>query len=130
MAMIRTRARGELEGAVMRILWSAGSPLSAKEVQEAFDEPAPAYATVMTSLDRLEKKGQVVRSGDSPRKVRFEAAQAAHEHTSETMISALNGADDRRAVLLHFAGNLEGEEVELLRQAIAAREPKPRDSKR
>lgn len=126
----RVRARGELEGTIMRILWAADAPMSARDVQEAFGELAPAYTTVMTSLDRLEKKGQVVRSGDSPRKIRFEASQAAYEHTSETMITALNGASDRRAVLLRFAGNLEGDDIELLQQAIAARKPRARDAKR
>ncbi len=120
MAAIRTRARGELEGAIMRILWEAEAPLSAKEIQEAFVESAPAYATVMTSLDRLEKKARVFRSGDSPRKVRFSAANPEHELASAAMMSALAGASDRRAALLRFAGDLDAADLDLLRRAIGA----------
>lgn len=124
MGVARTRARGELEGGIMRILWEAESSLSAKEIQGLFEGHTPAYTTVMTSLDRLQKKGQVVRSGDSPRKVRFEAARSEQEHASEAMISVLGGAADRSATLLRFAGNLAPEDVELLRQAIGSKAPR------
>ena len=121
MTGVRTRARGELEGSIMRILWDAVAPLSAKEIQGAVEGRTPAYTTVMTSLDRLQKKGRVVRSGDSPRKVRFEASRSEQEHASETMISALGGASDRAATLLRFAGNLDAQDVEVLRAAIGRR---------
>ncbi|OJX65514.1 MAG: CopY family transcriptional regulator [Micrococcales bacterium 73-13] len=120
-AALRTRARGELEGGILRILWDAETPLSAKEIQEAFDGHTPAYTTVMTSLERLQKKGQVIRSGDSPRKVRFEAARTEHEHASEAMLSALDGAANREAALLRFAGNLDAQDMEVLRLAMGGR---------
>lgn len=118
MTAIRTRARGELEGGIMRILWEADAPLSAKQIQGTFDGHTPAYTTVMTSLERLRRKGQVVRSGESPRKVRFRAARSQQEHASEVMISALGEATNRTATLLRFAGNLGAEDVEVLRRAI------------
>lgn len=121
MGVVRTRARGELEGGILNILWQADSPLSAKDIQDLFEGRTPAYTTVMTSLDRLQKKGQVVRSGESPRKVRFQAAQSAQEHASKAMISALGGATDRSAALLRFAGNLDPDDVEVLRRAIGAK---------
>ncbi|WP_300594017.1 BlaI/MecI/CopY family transcriptional regulator, partial [Microbacterium sp.] len=115
-----TRERGELEAEVMRILWGAAGPLSAREVQALFTGHVPAYTTLMTALDRLQKKGQVVRTGDSPRKVRFHATHTGDEHASQSMITALNGAGDRQAALLQFAGNLTSEDVDLLRAAVAA----------
>jgi len=129
MSMIRTRARGELESAIMRILWEADAPLSAKEIQAAFDGHTPAYTTLMTSLDRLRNKGRVLRSGDSPRKVRFAAAHAEDEHAGEAMLSALDAASDRRAALLRFAGNLDAKDVELLRRAIDPEAPSTGASK-
>jgi predicted transcriptional regulator len=120
MSVVRTRARGELEGGIMRILWEAQAPLSAKDIQDAFDGHTPAYTTLLTALDRLQKKGRVLRSGDSPRKVRFEAAHAEDEHAGEAMISALDEASDRQAALLRFAGNLDARDVEVLRRAIGA----------
>lgn len=119
MAGERTRERGELEAEVMRILWEQSEPMSVREVQAVFSGRVPAYTTLMTALERLQKKGQVIRSGDSPRKVRFQAARSGDEHVSLSMMSALEGAGDREAALLKFAGNLATEDVELLRRAIA-----------
>ncbi|MEV8220734.1 BlaI/MecI/CopY family transcriptional regulator [Microbacterium sp. NPDC077391] len=116
----RTRERGELESEIMRILWDSAQPVSAREIQEQFTGHTPAYTTVMTALERLHQKGQVVRSGDSPRKVRFHAAQSEDEHASVSMMTALDGAEDRQAALLSFAGNLAAEDVELLRAAITS----------
>lgn len=49
---------GELESAVMDILWSHRSALSVREVHELlWQDRDLAYTTVMTVLDRLSKKG-------------------------------------------------------------------------
>jgi predicted transcriptional regulator len=127
MATIRTRARGELEGEILRILREDGGELSAIEIQPRLTGHPPAYTTVMTALERLHKKGEVVRSSDSPRRIRFRAARSGEENASATMLSALDGAGDRRAALLSFAGNLDPADVELLRAAIGKsdrREPR------
>ena len=52
-------AFGHLERAVMEIVWR-GDPLSVREVQSHLPR-AVAYTTVMTTLDRLFKKGFVDR---------------------------------------------------------------------
>lgn len=118
MAGDRTRARGELESEVMRILWDRSALLSGREIQDLFSGPTPAYTTLMTALHRLEKKGEVAREGQSARKVRFRAVRSGEEHVSREMTNALEAAGDRGAALLRFAGNLGEEELELLRQAI------------
>jgi predicted transcriptional regulator len=48
-------AVGHLEAMVMRILWEQGE-INVREVAEKLDRPL-AYTTVMTTLDRLFKKG-------------------------------------------------------------------------
>lgn len=118
MAGERTRGHGELEAAVMRILWERDDPMSARQVQEAFTADRPAYSTVMTALQRLHAKGDVSQSAESPRKVRFQAAHSGADHTSSTMMSALDESGDRQAALLRFAGNLAADDVELLREAM------------
>lgn len=118
MASIRTRARGELESEVMRLLWEENQPVGAHDLQKKFADPQPAYTTLMTALSRLEKKGRVVRSGDSPRKVRFIPSRSDEEYASETMMTALGEAGDRRAALLAFAGNLNDEDLDLLRASF------------
>lgn len=121
MAGERTRERGELEAEVMRILWEASAPMSARDIQAVFTGHVPAYTTLMTALDRLQKKGDVVRLGDSPRKVRFRAARSGDEHVGRSMMTALDGAGDRQAALLQFAGNLAEEDLDMLRGAISRR---------
>lgn len=117
----RTRAWGELEARIQAILWDDGGALTAHEIRTRFDEPLPAYSTVLTTLDRMSRKGQLVREEESPRKVRFSAAESIDEHASATMADALDGAGDREAALLGFAGNLSAEDVTLLRRVIDAR---------
>jgi len=50
---------GALESAVMSRLWDASDETSVREVQRAF--ASLAYTTVMTTLDRLYKKGILTR---------------------------------------------------------------------
>ncbi|MGP3536007.1 BlaI/MecI/CopY family transcriptional regulator [Microbacterium sp. RD1] len=118
MAGERTRERGELEGQILRILRAAPEPLGARQIQEAFSDPVPAHTTLLTALDRLHKKGEVVRAGISPRKQSFRAAHSDDEHAGASMLAALDDAGDRRAALLRFAGNLEADDLALLRAAI------------
>ena len=53
-------ALGNLEREVMDVVWSSGET-TVKEVQSALPRPV-AYTTVMTTLDRLFKKGFVART--------------------------------------------------------------------
>ena len=55
----RATALGPLENAVMEILWSNGDS-SVRDVAEKLERPL-AYTTVMTTLDRLYKKGLLRR---------------------------------------------------------------------
>jgi len=53
-------ALGRLERGVLERLWSLGREASVRELQDGFDG-APAYTTLMTTLDRLYKKGLLER---------------------------------------------------------------------
>jgi predicted transcriptional regulator len=55
-------AFGVLERDVLRVLWADGN-LSVREVQSRLERPV-AYTTVMTTLDRLFKKGVLRRRQD------------------------------------------------------------------
>ena len=48
---------GELERAIMDVLWEAANPLSVREVSGLLTDRDLAHTTVMTVLDRLAKKG-------------------------------------------------------------------------
>ncbi len=54
---------GRLEQQVMDDLWSRGRPASVREVWESLETDL-AYTTLMTTLDRLYKKGLLERNKD------------------------------------------------------------------
>lgn len=56
----RIRPLGDLERAIMDALWRR-APRTVKDVAQALVDRELAYTTVMTTLDRLHKKGVVVR---------------------------------------------------------------------
>ena len=114
----RTRARGELELVVLRLLWSAAEPLTAREIQDRFPGRVPASTTILTALDRLRAKGDVARVGHEQRGIRFAATQSEAEHASRAMLNALKTIDGREAALLKFAGNLDARDADLLRAAL------------
>jgi predicted transcriptional regulator len=113
-----SRNRGELEADLMNVLWNASGPLTAREVQDTFTVKVPAITTVITVLDRLRTKGAVVREAAAGRSHVFSAARSRVHEITETMSTALHGADDRTAALLLFAGSLSDEDRQFLRAAL------------
>ena len=81
-------ALGPLERAVMDTIWRGGD-LSVREVQGQLANPA-AYTTVMTTLDRLYKKGLVQRRRDG-RAFLYSAALERHELETRMTTGLLNG---------------------------------------
>lgn len=121
MAGSRTRAPGELEGAVMQVLWAEGRPMTSVEILDLVAGKRPAQTTLLTALERLSRKGLVRRVGDAVRKVQFEPTLTEAEHASQAMLEALPEADSRGAALLKFAGDLDPDDLAVLQQAIANR---------
>lgn len=68
---------GRLEDEVMQVLWRRDHDLPVRDVQRALARPI-AYTTVMTTLDRLYKKGFATRRREG-RSFRYTAAMAPHE---------------------------------------------------
>lgn len=116
--MTPQRNRGELEADIMSILWQTNEPMTAKEVQSQFNENVPAITTLITVLDRMCAKGQVIKEATGGRSYTFTAAQSRIAHVTSTMNNALQSADDHGAALLLFAGSLSDEDRAFLRKAI------------
>ncbi len=70
-------ALGRLEREVMHVLWRGSGELAVRDVQARLGRAA-AYTTVMTTLDRLFKKGFVNRRLEG-RAFMYTAAVAQHE---------------------------------------------------
>ena len=108
---------GELERAVMEILWASDETLSAYDLQERLAGRELAATTILTVLSRLEKKGFVARSRDA-RPHRYSAAASREEHMADLMHEVLGAASNRTAVLERFVGQVSPEEAETLRRLL------------
>ena len=92
---------GELESAVMQVLWDSEHALKVQEVVDALDTGrALAYTTVMTVMDRLAKKGQVTRELDG-RAWQYRPSRTWVELVANEIVGILsNGTPEQaRAVL-------------------------------
>jgi predicted transcriptional regulator len=102
-------ALGDLEREVMTQLWEATGQLTVRQVHDRLSRDRDlAYTTVMTVLDRLAKKGVVVRE-KADRAYLYAPAQTREEMTAAVMLDALSASGDRDAALAHFVGSLPPE---------------------
>ena len=85
---------GELERAIMDVLWESRDPLTVRQVSGALTERDLAHTTVMTVLDRLAKKGFARRERDG-RAWRYRAAETREAYVTE--LSERPRADRRPA---------------------------------
>jgi predicted transcriptional regulator len=111
------RRSGELERAVMDVLWEAEKPCTAKDVLAALPGHALAYTTVITVLERLARKGTASRQR-SGRSWQYTPAASRESYVSSLMVDVLGLAGDRDAALIHFAQAVSGPEAEVLREAL------------
>lgn len=81
-------ALGSLERQVMDVMW-AGGTFVVREVQARLDRPV-AYTTVMTTLDRLYKKGFVARARTG-RAFSYTAAQTREQVEAAVAAGVLSG---------------------------------------
>lgn len=109
---------GELERAVMEVLWSGNGGATAREVGRALAADRDlAHTTVMTVLDRLAKKGFLIRERQG-RAWRYCPVATKEAYVAELMLGALSMTGDRDAALAHFARSVSDDEAELLRRIL------------
>ena len=109
---------GELERAVMDVLWSTPEPMPATTIVDVLPrEHAPAVTTILTVLDRLGAKGFVTRVRRG-RAYCYSATTTRAELIANTMLEALGTTSDRRSALVHFAGAVSEEERAVLRDLL------------
>jgi predicted transcriptional regulator len=117
------RPSGELESAVLRTIWAAAHPLTARDVRAALDGDL-ARTTIATILGRLHGKGLVrrVRAG------RTYAYSAAVEDpaalTARRMHTELDrSGEDRPGVLARFVSELSENDERLVRELLERPRP-------
>jgi predicted transcriptional regulator len=109
---------GELEAAIMEVLWSADEAVTVREIRGRLArEPAPAYNTVLTVTEILHRKGWLTREKDG-RAFRYRPAAGRDDYTAQLMDEALGSATDRTAALLRFMESMTPEEMAEIRRAL------------
>lgn len=119
---------GDLEAAIMDVVWAAAGPVRVREVSEQLNRRRPlAFNTVQTVMEILYRKGWLGRQKDG-RAYRYEAARTRDDYAAGLLAEALSAAGDPAATLVRLAGNLEPGEAARLRAALDAaadREARP-----
>lgn len=97
---------GDLEHAVMDVLWARTAPTPVRDVHEQLARGREiAYTTVMTVLDRLAKKGVVDRQLDG-RAWLYRPARSRLDLYVATVAEALEGlTDEERAEVIGRVAN-------------------------
>jgi len=109
---------GELEAAVMDVLWDADEPLKVRDVLERLDTGKQlAYTTVLTVLDNLHRKQWVERVKHG-KAYSYEAAVGREEASARALRDVLDASGDPHAVLMRFVETVSDEETDLLRAAL------------
>jgi predicted transcriptional regulator len=109
---------GELEAAVMDVLWREERPAKVRDVLERLDTGRPlAYTTVLTVLDNLHRKGWVQRELHG-KAYHYRPALSREEAASRVLRAVLDSSGDPEAVLFHFARTASERESQLLRKAL------------
>ena len=109
---------GDLEAAVMDVLWRTAEPMRVREVLEELNQSRKlAYTTVMTVLDNLHRKDWVARELDK-RAYRYRATTSRAAAAARALREVLDSTGDPESVLLHFAESVSPEESDILRKAL------------
>jgi len=109
------RSMGELERAVMDVLWDQGGWLTPGEVHQWLGDPSLAYTTVMTILVRLWRKERVERHRDG-RAYAYHPVASREQYVAARLELVLAEARDRSAVLSRFVDTMDpGDRAQLRR---------------
>jgi predicted transcriptional regulator len=119
---------GDLETRVMNILW-ADNPLSVRDVKARLKGTKLAYTTVMTTLDRLYRKGLLARTKNGLAFV-YLPAMDRDEYHRRVVHAALapllaQGAGPVMAAFVDAAAGADDDNLAELERLIAARRKLP-----
>jgi predicted transcriptional regulator len=127
---VRLRGLGELERAIMEVVWAADGPVTGRAVvDELTRDRSLAYTTVLTVMDRLVRKGMLRRQRHG-RAHTYQAATTRAAYTADLMASVLDSSQDRPAVLLHFVEQIPPDQAAALRAALDAARNRPTSGRR
>ena len=111
---------GDLEAAIMDVMWAADRPLRVREVASELHRERPlAFNTVQTVLENLFRKGWLNRSRDG-RAYFYVTVRSREEYVAGLLEEVLAVARDPAATLIRLVEDLDPAEVARLRAALEA----------
>jgi predicted transcriptional regulator len=111
---------GELEAAIMDVVWAAGAPVRVREVSDQLNrDRLLAFNTVQTVMEILYRKGWLDRHKDG-RAYRYEPVRSRDDYAAGLVAEALSAAGDPAATLVRLVGDLQPDEIARLRAALDA----------
>jgi predicted transcriptional regulator len=117
------REFGQLESAIMDVIWAQDRRLLVREVRERLHYTRPvAYTTVMTVMTILHGKG-VLRREKHGRAWRYWPAERRAEHDARLMAEILRSGGDERLTLREFLARVDPDELDTIRAALHQRVP-------
>jgi predicted transcriptional regulator len=117
------REFGQLENAVMDVIWSQDRPLLVREVRERLHYARPvAYTTVMTVMTILYGKG-VLRREKHGRAWRYWPLEQRAEHDARLMAEILAAGGDHQRTLTEFLSRVSAAELDTIRTVVGQRAP-------
>ena len=112
------REFGELESAIMDVVWVSDRAYLVREVRERLSYNRPlAYTTVMTVMNILYGKGVLCREKHG-RAWRYWPAESREEHDARLMAEVLRSGGNERITMMRFVERVSDEERESLRNAV------------
>jgi predicted transcriptional regulator len=112
------REFGELEMAIMNVMWRGGGPYVVRDVLGRMDYGRPvAYTTVMTVMNVLHRKG-VLHRDKVGRAWHYWPAEAREDHDARLMAEALRSGGDEDLTMRRFLERVSDDEMNSLRSAM------------
>lgn len=114
------REFGQLESAIMDVIWAGNRPQAVRDVRERMSYGRPvAYTTVMTVMGILYGKG-VLRREKHGRAWRYWPAEAKEEHDARLMAEALRSGGDHQLTIRRFLARVSADELASLDDELAS----------
>ena len=112
------REFGELESAIMDVVWDSDRAYLVREVRERLSYNRPlAYTTVMTVMNILYGKGVLCREKQG-RAWRYWPTESREEHDARLMAEVLRSGGNQHITMMRFVERVSDEERESLRSAV------------
>jgi predicted transcriptional regulator len=114
------REFGQLEKAIMDVVWSSDRPQRVREVRDRLRYARPvAYTTVMTVMGILHGKGVLQRQKQG-RAWLYWPAEAREDHDARLMAEVLRSGGNHQVTMRRFVERVSDDEMACLREAVVS----------